>query len=110
MLETSLKFISGENADKLNKACMEYLDSSLIIKDNETIKKQSSSVIKELCVEGGLYESNKYCVSITSVKGGIKLDEEYLKETYPQIYEECLRKVVEPSTRIGKITPKGVRV
>ena len=110
MLESSLKFISGSEATRLNKACMDYLDSSLIIKDNETIKKQASATIKELCEFGGLYESTDYCVSMTDIKGSVKLDEDYLKEKYPEIYQECLRKEVAPSVRIGKITPKGDRV
>ena len=102
-LENS-RLIDDASAKKaFDNACKVYLENKAqyddLKKTVETARKVAqSTALETLNLEkqesGATYQSLKYAIRFKSASTSVKLDENMLKEKYPEIYAECCVEVV----------------
>lgn len=106
MLDNTITFIDGQNGKNLNQACKVYMQLSNLIKDNTQTQKSQNNIIKALCNVGGRFETTKYVITMSYIPDSLDIDKDFLKEKYPDIYAECLRKQKAGYLKLANIKEK----
>ena len=106
MFDNTISFIDGKHGKALNNACKIYMQLSNVIKDNQTTQKIQNNIIKELCSIGGRFETTKYVITMSYIPDSLDIDKDFLKEKYPDIYAECLRKPKAGYLKLANIKEK----
>ena len=102
--------VKGQKAVELNKAIKDYQKGLALEKDAKALKERSGAIIKSICTEPVVYETNTFTQSMTFYKGSVSIDLKKLKEDEPETYEALLEKypnVTGSGIRIGKATLKS---
>lgn len=110
VLQTTV-IIKGAKAKELNQAIENYQKGLIMEKDAKTLKESGAKVIKDICTDAGVYETNLYTQSMREYKDTISLNIGELAKHKRDFesYQKLLKKyplVKEGGIRIGKSTSK----
>ena len=83
-------YVDSTQAVELNKLAEEYNSISIQASDLEKRKKELSTKIKEICNKGGIFETTKWLVTVSEMKGRAKTDYTMLQEDYPEVYDKVV--------------------
>ena len=108
MLEHSI-LIDGKNAEMLNQACKTFEELDPQIKDLTKTLNGAKDTIKKLCEtkQTQVFETTKFIVNMKFTGESIGIDEDKLKNEYPEVYKACYGKTKrQASVSIQKVTRK----
>ena len=102
LLQTTV-IIKGAKAKELNQAIENYQKGLIMEKDAKTLKESGAKVIKDICTDAGVYETNLYTQNMTLYSDTISIDTKALKEKDFKLYQKLIE--LYPSVKVG-----GVRI
>ena len=110
LLQTTI-IIKGAKAKELNQAIENYQKGLIMEKDAKVLKESGAKIIKDICTDAGVYETNLYTQSMNEYKDTISLNMGELAKNKKdfELYEKLLKKyplIKVGGIRIGKSTSK----
>ena len=102
-MNDNLIYIDGQDAADLNDACKNYDRLKTAYEEAKAEYEKVQKVIKRICTESA--ETSKFVVKMKVTPDSSILDNQQIKEKYPEIFEEC-QKTKKGSTSIMEVLKK----